>query len=56
MPQQMRSIMSSMKLSRAATGVSRVLTVDRHINAANTHFAPYLSARIPPGICEMRYP
>jgi len=48
--------MSGIKLRRAATGVSRVLAVDRQTNAARTHFAPYFSARMPPGICEMRYP
>lgn len=56
MPQQMRKTMSRTKLRRAATGVSRVLSVDKHANTANTHFPPYLSASRPPGICEMRYP
>jgi len=54
MPQRMRRITRSMKLRRAAIGVSRVLADDRQTNPASTHFAPYLSARTPPGICEMR--
>jgi len=54
MPQRTRSTMSSPKLMRDATGVSRVATVDRLRNPAMIHLAPNLSARRPPGICEMR--